>query len=276
MYKIIPFIWYELNENETFFQTKSASIVITNKKIITMLKDLERQQQTILDEKTVLNYFESEMVTKVLSFLENNKLLEKIKKTNDKLTNIVLHSDDVEFTKLFEYAFSERFSISYENDISDLEVKDISSDLLIVFLSSFSFKKFERIVQISKIKNIIVKIIFSYNHHIYLSNYYKAEWVNPCPICFFAELESQLRGEVTTGTTNFQTIIDLLYTKSQTFSIKYPLQRDDYFTIIYTIMKNIDSDMSNCELDEVLSIDLNNHSISKDIAYHWGYCDCYE
>ncbi|EGO9124803.1 McbB family protein, partial [Enterococcus faecalis] len=91
-----------------------------------------------------------------------------------------------------------------------------------------------------------------------------------------SELESQLRGEITSDTANFQTIIDLLYTKSQNFAIEYPLQKDDYFTIVYTIMRNLDSDLMKCDLDEVLSIDLNNHLVSKDIAYHWGYCDCYE
>lgn len=87
---------------------------------------------------------------------------------------------------------------------------------------------------------------------------------------FFSELESQLRGEITSDTANFQTIIDLLYTKSQNFAIEYPLQKDDYFTIVYTIMRNLDSDLMKCDLDEVLSIDLNNHLVTKDIAYHWG------
>ncbi|EJH6411503.1 McbB family protein, partial [Enterococcus faecalis] len=135
---------------------------------------------------------------------------------------------------------------------------------------------YEIIVNIAKEKNVVVKIIFSYNHHIYFSNFYKREWYNPCPICFFSELESQLRGEITSDTANFQTIIDLLYTKSQNFAIEYPLQKDDYFTIVYTIMRNLDSDLMKCDLDEVLSIDLNNHLVTKDIAYHWGYCDCYE
>ncbi|HHD1613185.1 TPA: McbB family protein [Enterococcus faecalis] len=276
MYKVNPFIWHDLSEKETFFQTKLSSIIITNKNLVRMLKYLEKNEVINFEESLLSNYFRSNMINNVLVFLEENKLIKKLDIENNKVNEVLVYTDDSEFSELFDYVFSEKFTISHQSSISHLESKNMDGKLLIVFLKAFNFKEYENIVNIAKEKNVVIKIIFSYNHHIYFSNFYKREWYNPCPICFFSELESQLRGEITSDTANFQTIIDLLYTKSQNFAIEYPLQKDDYFTIVYTIMRNLDSDLMKCDLDEVLSIDLNNHLVSKDIAYHWGYCDCYE
>ncbi|NRE18359.1 McbB family protein, partial [Enterococcus faecalis] len=44
MYKVNPFIWHDLSEKETFFQTKLSSIIITNKNLVRMLKDLEKNE----------------------------------------------------------------------------------------------------------------------------------------------------------------------------------------------------------------------------------------
>lgn len=62
--------------------------------------------------------------------------------------------------------------------------------LFIVFLKVFNFKEYENIVNIVKEKNVVIKIIFSYNYYIYFLNFYKREWYNLCLICFFFELES--------------------------------------------------------------------------------------
>ncbi len=219
MYKVNPFIWHDLSEKETFFQTKLSSIIITNKNLVRMLKDLEKNEVINFEESLLSNYFRSNMINNVLVFLEENKLIKKLDIENNKVNEVLVYTDDSEFSELFDYVFSEKFTISHQSSISHLESKNMDGKLLIVFLKAFNFKEYENIVNIAKEKNVVIKIIFSYNHHIYFSNFYKREWYNPCPICFFSELESQLRGEITSDTANFQTIIDLLYTKSQNFAI---------------------------------------------------------
>lgn len=276
LYKIIPFIWHDINEEDTFFQTKNASVVIKNKQLIYMLKELEEKEIVEINEDIFLNYFKKEHVKKVILFLENNKLIKKSISKNIKFEKIILFCNDSDFSELFNYAYSKDFKVKVENSLLGVKENILDNCLLIVFLNPFHWKKYEEITELAKKTNVIVKMIFSYNHHTYLSNFYKNEWMNPCPMCFFSELESQLRGEVTENSLNFQTIIDLLYSKSEKFNIEYPLDRKNYIAIIYTLMKNLNPNLENCDLDEVLSINLTDCSINKDIAYHWGYCDCYE
>lgn len=276
MYKIIPFIWYDLSENKTFFQTKESSVVITDEKLICMLKELEVSELTELDEKIIMGFFEKEITKDIIIFLEENKIIKEFQDKKSDFKNIILHSNDSEFSDLFKFTFSDEYLIYMVDSLNSLKNIKLTNELLVVFFNPFKFKEYEDIVKFAQESNITIKIIFSYNHHIYITNFYKKEWFNPCPICFFSELESQLRGEITNNTTNFQTMIDLLYSKSEKFHVEYPLVKKDYFTSMYVLMRNMNSNLEYCDLNEVLSINLRDNCINKDISYHWGYCDCYE
>ena len=276
MYKIIPFIWYDLNEKETFFQTKESSVIITNNFLISMLKKLESLEVVELEETMLLEYFNNESLENVIRFLKENRLIKEKENMELNFNNIILYTNDSEFSELFRYTFAEEYSIIIVNSLTELKKFKFNDELLFCFLNPFKFQEYEEIVEIGNNENTILKIIFSYNHHAYISNYYKKDWMNPCPRCFFSELESQIRGEITNNTTNFQTIIDILYSKSENFSVEYPLTKKDYISIIYVLMRNMNSNLEHCDIDEVLSINLKDNSISKDIAYHWGYYDCYE
>ena len=110
----------------------------------------------------------------------------------------------------------------------------------------------------------------------FLANYYKRSWYNPCPLCFFGAIESQIRGEDNDNNINFQTIIDLLYAKNILFKSELPLDKLTYLQIIYILSSYMGEIPENYKLDEVLELNLSNYSVRRDIAYHWGYCDCYE
>lgn len=107
------------------------------------------------------------MINNVLVFLEENKLIKKLDIENNKINEVLVYTDDSEFSELFDYVFSEKFIISHQSSISHLESKNMDGKLLIVFLKAFNFKEYENIVNIAKEKNVVIKIIFSYNHHIY-------------------------------------------------------------------------------------------------------------
>ena len=151
-----------------------------------------------------------------------------------------------------------------------------NTDLLIVFFNPFNLDKMNQIDLFAKKKNILVKFIFPYNNKIYFTNFYKKSWYNPCPMCFFYMLESQLRGETEENNINFQTLLDLLYAQKAIFDIHLPLDSSVYLQIIYHLARYLRNMPDDNKLDEVLEICLKDFSVNRDIACHWGYCDCYE
>ena len=95
-------------------------------------------------------------------------------------------------------------------------------------------------------------------------------------MCFFYELESQLRGETSEDQISFQTMIDVLYEQKAQFSVHLPLDSIDYIHIICLLSKYFNKEIKSYYYDEVLELDLADYKVSEDTAYHWGYCDCYE
>lgn len=89
-------------------------------------------------------------------------------------------------------------------------------------------------------------------------------------------LESQLRGENEEYNINFQTILDLLYAQKATFDIHLPLDASVYLQIVYFLSGYLRKIQDDYKIDEVLEICLEDFSVNRDIACHWGYCDCYE
>lgn len=273
MYKIQPYIWQDIIEGQTIFQTKNSTVVITNKKLRDFLVKLESEQIIELDDSIFDLYFDEMEKVKVISFLlENGILREKIYKKMC-IDQIVILSNDDNFSKSMLFNLNE-IKVIRVDEIKTFKFK--KDDLLIIFLNPFSLDLLKRITHFIKTKNLISKFIFSYNNRIYFSNFYRQSWYNPCPLCFFYALESQLRGENSENNINFQTIIDILYAQKAEFSINLPLDSSAYLQIVYVLSKYFNKLPDDRQLDEVLELNLKDYSISKDIAYHWGYCDCYE
>lgn len=144
-------------------------------------------------------------------------------------------------------------------------------------MNPFNLKEYISINQkMSSFNNIIVKNIFYYNNKIYLTNFYKKSWRNPCPLCFFSNLESHLKGLTNIKQYNFQTLLDIIYEKNPNFSVEAKLERYDYIPVINAIQMEFVSENKNREIDKVKSISLENYNVRYDYAYHSRGCDCYE
>lgn len=275
MYKVQPFIWKRFSENEAVFQTQNSTVVITNKNMIEFLIEVESQGKTQLDVRDIEKHF-CEKSDDVISFLENNQILKREIKKELSINNLYMLSTDTKLANMIGFYLEEDFSVGQISE-NELIGKDFDeNDCLIVFMNPFSISKLEEYTNIAQNKNVIIKVIFTYNNKIYFSNFYKKKWYNPCPMCFFGALESQLRGEINDVSINFQTLIDILYAKQGMFEIEVPLTKSAYFHILYLLMQYLLPILSEHKVDEVLELDLSNFTVNKDIAYHWGYCDCYE
>lgn len=275
-YKVQPFIWQRIKKNKTIFQTKSTTIIVTSENLTNFLLDVEKERRTEIDESYLTKYFSEEEKEKVMNFLLTNRLLVLSEERNLDMENIVLLTNDKKFEKSFQYNLKD----SCKTKTIDLEVfyemTFYPKDVLIVFLNPFDLKTMNELTEEIKKKDLLVKFIFAYNNKIYFSNFYKKSWCNPCPMCFFYELESQLRGENSEDQISFQTMIDVLYEQKAQFSVHLPLDSIDYIHIICLLSKYFNKEIKSYYYDEVLELDLADYKVSEDTAYHWGYCDCYE
>lgn len=59
------------------------------------------------------------------------------------------------------------------------------NDICYIVLTSFNYIAFQKLANLLRKKNIIHKFVFYYNYCFYFTNYFKKEWHNPCPLCFF-------------------------------------------------------------------------------------------
>lgn len=275
MYKIQPFIWNRLDDNETVFQTQNSTVVVVNNVLAELLIRIEKARLTEIDDKTIEEEF-GDKKSKVLRFLEDNGLIKKEIEKEVSIRRIFVLCNDEKFAESIQFNLSDEYQVLFIKN-EKLRKEDFEkSDLLLAFFNPFSIKMLEEITELIKEKNIISKIIFSYNNKLYFTNFYKKDWFNPCPLCFFYELESQLRGENSENHINFQTIIDVLYAKHGMFEMELPMNKSVYLQVVYLLSQYLVPDLNENKIDEVLELDLRELSVAKDIAYHWGYCDCYE
>lgn len=276
MYKIQPYIWNDIKDEQTIFQTKNSTVIITNSNLRNFLINIEKNNILEVNEQMFDEAFGKEEKLRVIDFLLQQKILKKEEQRDPHINRVIFLSNDSKFIESVKYNLEgiyELLVITYEK-FKEFQFKN--TDFLIVFLNPFELKIMENLVDISKKRNVLCKFIFSYNNKIYFANYYKRSWYNPCPLCFFGAIESQIRGEDNDNNINFQTIIDLLYAKNILFKSELPLDKLTYLQIIYILSSYMGEIPENYKLDEVLELNLSNYSVRRDIAYHWGYCDCYE
>ena len=274
MYRIQPFIWQKLLDDQIVFQTQNSTVVIRNKDLSDFLIALEKENKQEISRQV------SETVCgtnadKITDFLVNQKILIPEIKQEININKILVFSNDAKFIDSMSYNIGDLYEIVIVNKKELEAYQTVITDMLIVFLNPFKFDYLVEIYKIVREKDIICKFIFSYNNRIYFSNYHRKTWYNPCPLCFFYSIESTLRGE-DNGEVSFQTIIDLFYAKNIRFEINLPLTQSAYLHIVYLLTKYLLNTSDTYLIDEVAELNLQDGSVRKDIAYHWGYCDCYE
>ncbi len=280
-YEVDQFILLDLNKEEKGIQNSSGFTILKDKKIYEFLKSIDLENRLDITDERLSDAFgeEKRAITK---FLLDTKIIAKkpmISTYNSIkfLTNSSLLKDSIEFNK---EGSSIKFKCSVANSSQAIvdEVKAMtfrSDELIVIALIPFDYIDFVNINDQLQHSNIPYMFCFSYNSHIYISNIHKQDWYNPCPKCFFSQLETSIRGYGdNTANTTFQSIVDLLYTRKIKFDPDLPVT---YRNIIYLTEKILSLDKQNIEREstKVTSIDLNGN-VSSDEAVHWELCDCFE
>ena len=276
-YRVFPFLITNYEEMS----------VIQNYKNIVIIKDIEMINffnwvdsneiyKVSIDQ---INELFNERTEQAIEFMRNNYLIDKIKPKIINFENIRVISNDETFINSMKFnsiGHNEKFI--YEllpRDFREFEVNNLL-DLYIFFLNPFNYKYYTELVNIIKDNNVLSRFSFYYNNSIFLSNYYKKEWYNPCPLCFFGNVESSLRGKSKVlNTVSFQTLLDLIYKKDPAFEIQNTFTNYSISIFVNTLLNDMDI-IDNSQLNNVQYIDFNRNIVLADQAIHWELCDCYE
>ncbi len=271
-WNIEPYIWIK-NSDKTIIQTRKNTVFITSEALANFLIKIEQEGLICLDTDIIEKSIENP--DQAVTFLLENGIITK------NITPIINEKKEIRYISNDKFFCKHLKLMQTDNFIEMDEIKNLSIDelsqfdgLTIFFLNPFSQELLERLTEKIKLSNITAQCIFTYNNKVYFSNIYKKDWYNPCPLCFFSELEAQLRNGAGDNNMSFQTLLDIFYEKEGCFTSKLPLNSQDYYMIIANIIKRTCS--SRINVNVVFELDLNDYSTKEDVAYHWGYCDCYE
>lgn len=277
MYKFKPFLLYHLRENNYVIQNGESTVIITNKKLVNFLEYIEREK-TLECQNELFEKFFDKQTSEVIEFLKNNNVIfdNEILSSKINLGNKFLIYNDNSFKNYFNITFDEyEFNYIYIDKCLDYPFKE--NDLIIIFLNPFNLNEYINLYNSLKNTEAIIKMIFYYNHSLYITQYHKQSWYNPCPKCFFYSLETQLRGDVNKGSFNFQTLVDLIYKQKPMFKLEAKLLPKDFIIIMYILGKDLNNlDNLVNHINKVYEIDLLTMKINEDNCYHWEVCDCYE
>lgn len=276
-YRVFPFLITNYEEVS----------VIQNYKNIVIIKDIEMINffnwvdsneiyKVSIDQ---INEIFNERTEQAIEFMRNNYLIDKIRPKIINFENIRVISNDETFINSMKFnSIGHKEKFIYEllpRDFHEFEVNNLL-DLYIFFLNPFNFKYYTELVNIIKENNVLSRFSFFYNNNIFLSNYYKKEWYNPCPLCFFGNVESSLRGKSKVlNTVSFQTLLDLIYKKDPGFEIQNTFTNYSISIFVNTLLNDMDI-IDNSQLNNVQYIDFNRNIVLADQAIHWELCDCYE
>ncbi len=280
-YKLIPYIIYN-GKNLTVIQNERTTCVLNDENLI----DFFNYYDSCYDLSFTLEELKKKYNTKAnscLKYLLENSLAVELKEKNiigvNKIKFFIDSEEIIESLKFNFCGINKTYSINFIDSkninlsiFNDLNVDDIAY----IILSSFNFSTYTKLANKLRKSNIIHKFVFYYNYSFYFTNYFKYEWHNPCPLCFFCHLEGSLRAESKLNKKiSFQTLIDLIYTKTSHFNTEIVLDKYKILKLIFEVAKDLEK-LSDYNIKLVKQLNVVNFNVDYDIATHWEVCVCHE
>lgn len=165
MYRIQPFIWQKLLDNQIVFQTQNSTVVIRNKDLSDFLIALEKENKLEISRQEIETFWGTN-ADKITDFLVNQKILIPEIKQEININKILVFSNDAKFIDSMSYNIGDLYEIVIVNKKELEAYQTVITDMLIVFLNPFKFDYLVEIYKIVREKDIICKFIFSYNNRI--------------------------------------------------------------------------------------------------------------
>ncbi len=279
-YKLIPYIIFN-KDNLTIIQNERTTCVLKDENLIDFFKSYDSKYDLKFTFKDLQNKYKDK-ADFCLNFLLKNVLAVEVNKNNTAINKIHFFTNSKELIESLNFNFKgldKTFDTQFLNlNNSNLSVFDnvLKDDIAYIILSSFNFTTYTEIANKLREKNIIHKFVFYYNYHFYFSNYFKKEWHNPCPLCFFCHLEGSLRAESKLRQrTSFQNLMDLIYTKTSYFNTEIVLNNYKILKLISEISNDINN-LNDYNIKMIKKLNAYNFNTDYDISTHWEPCVCNE
>lgn len=269
MYKISQFIINRISEG-VVIQNSNGINFIKDIKLGKFLEYIDENNINVFSLETFRKFFEEQELEKYMEFLKSSEIIVDYDLDYEcYISKIGIYSNCNLVEEYFNFISNEKFEVFY-----DIE-EGYKYDIIVLFFCPFILQEYNNLVDKLKKFNIPLMTCFCYNNKFYISNLYKSDWCNPCPKCFFSNLETSLRayGNMQ-NSPSFQTIVDLIYSYNCNFKIEFPIDKKILIYIICEIIKIADTDI-NILANKIVEIDLNGN-ISYDVPTHWEICDCFE
>lgn len=294
-YIINNFLLYELNETEVIVQTNETIVNISHKSMINLIKYIDKNNFTTINHKNITQFLGTEKEDGI-AFLEHYNIIRKRVELSFNINKILFYSNNEDFINVFKEYFSEslrkykdlKLIYSKDTQVIDEEIGKSETVLLIAMLNPYNKAMAISIDEISKKKNVILNLNFSYNFKFYFGNLYYKKWKNPCHKCLLENIETSYRNGKNISKNKYQNIIDTMYLKDSNFEVSINLSKRQVFNIIEmafnyfekTILKekytSIPYNESLEKIHECYEYNLDTKELFKNIAIHGELCDCYE
>ncbi len=279
-YKLIPYLIHT-DKNLTIIQNERTTCVLNDENLIDFFN--------LYDSSYDLSFTLSELKEKYgekanwcLDYLLENALAIEIEQSRTEVNEIKFFVDSNEIIKSLKFNFLGMDKICSMNYIdskdSDLSIFDDlkGDDIAYIILSSFNFSSYTKLANKLRERNIIHKFVFYYNYSFYFTNYFRYEWHNPCPLCFFCNLEGSLMAESKlTQKISFQTLMDLVYTKTSYFNTEIILDNYKTLQLVSEVSKDV-GELRDYSIKLIKQLNMYNFNTNYDIATHWEVCVCHE
>lgn len=278
-YRIDQFIIINLSQEESILQNSSGITRLTHPQMIEFFLKIDQENRLDIDSN-YLKVFFKDLYTQAKGFLLKSNIMRKIEEKEEYEKIIILTNNDTIFDSVDYNLITKesRFSVLKFNTNEDIHeyfstITDLECMLHVVVLNPFDYHLFLESNTLMKNKNLKMVYCFAYNSKFYITNIFKKEWHNPCPKCFFSQLEASLRSKnKNSDIITFQTIVDLIYSKNIKFSPELPLTKANILGLIQCVSKFDNMNMEE-NSTQVITVDLNGY-VEYDQAIHWELCDC--
>lgn len=284
-YVVNTFIPHTVSTNQTALQHRRGIVLISDKGLITSIPLLKEMigRPMLLEEIQTLFKSKSESYIK---FLIENKIIQKKIFPNFDIENINFFSNHEGIQDLIDKSYFENHQYtSYKNSNSFVQkVIESKNEVFLIFLNPYN-RELAQEIRNSLTTNETSLSIFSYIYsgRLYIESLYSPSWKNPCHVCQFSHIESELRYGAAHGIT-YQQIIDYLYTENKNFSISTPLDFVDILNIASQLVNRFDlllalnspKYLTIEEFTKGIVMDIDSKEVQRDTTFHWELCDCYD
>lgn len=285
-YKINNFIYHELPNKQIVVQSQNGIVEVFEDGMKNFIKIIDKEMPSKeITAANLQNYF-GRNTTEAIEFLISYGILSQIEDLNFAINRIIFATNDIKLYNLVNFLHSNQdadnlfTAVLNENDLNDFSFD--SQDLLVCFFNPYDRNLIKKTKGVADKYNMLIQIGYVYNNDVFIDNFYRESWKNPCHFCNINNIRNQLRTEVFEEVT-YQHILDDIFEKDSTFKVETAFNQSQIVFLCNTLLMNVNKFINiprntnyTGDLLNIIKLNMEDYSVVVDTAVHWELCDCYD